>query len=261
LPFSSTSPWNTPANPNAQLEATNSPANQSLHADGAGTVNSGSWSIAVYTATSSDPLNTISTPSGTVQYQIPAGATPAIGSDAEMDVVTPDHQWVDECWDMQRTSTTTWTCGYHVHTSLTGSGVNGGIRAAGVSSFGGLIRTSELQNLSIPHALAIALAGNQLKLGYIAPATSQDGDAAGSYTGQVPMGSFMVIPSTVNLNTLGLNPQGLAVAQALQTYGGYVTDRAGGFTLYAETAAEGTAVNAIRNDMSIIESNLRIVSP
>jgi hypothetical protein len=75
------------------------------------------------------------------------------------------------------------------------------------------------------------------------------------------MGSHLVIPSTVNLNALGLDPQGLAVAQALQTYGGYVVDRSNGLTLYAETAAAGPAVDAVSEDMGIIESNLRVVAP
>ena len=73
-------------------------------------------------------------------------------------------------------------------------------------------------------------------LGYVWPATEQDYDSPWTYGGALPMGSLVAIPRSVDITQLGLNPQTLAIARALQDYGGYIVDRAGDGTvaLYAE---------------------------
>jgi hypothetical protein len=71
--------------------------------------------------------------------------------------------------------------------------------------------------------------------GYVWPASEQDYDSPGSYSGAIPMGSYFAIPPDVNLATLGLNtPEGLILAKAAQDYGVYVTDRSGAQSFYVE---------------------------
>jgi hypothetical protein len=75
-------------------------------------MNAGAYSIPVYRASStSDPVNTVTDGSSVQTCRVPADATPAVGTDATMDVIAPDHTTVDECWEIQRTGPTSWTCG------------------------------------------------------------------------------------------------------------------------------------------------------
>ena len=105
-------------------------------------------------------------------------------------------------------------CGYHVRTDLTGTGVTGGVRAAGVSAIGGLLRQWELDQGQIDHAVALALPDTAQAGGPIWPATAQDSDAAVAYRGHVPLGTLLAIPSSVDVTTLGLTPGGLVLADA-----------------------------------------------
>ncbi|WP_395815449.1 hypothetical protein [Archangium minus] len=41
------------------------------------------------------------------------------------------------------------------------------------------------------------------------------------------MGAYFAIPPSVDINSLGLSPQGKMVAQAPQDFGAYVTDATG----------------------------------
>jgi hypothetical protein len=132
-----------------------------------------------------------------------------------------------------------------------------GTRAYGGSALGGLIRTGELQQGSIRHALALAVPRRDLMHGPVWPANSEDGNA--TYTGTLPMGSLMSIPHTVDLNSLGLSPGGLAIATALRDYGTYLVDGSENFTLYAEPSAEGLLAGA-RADLDKIRAQLRVVT-
>lgn len=86
--------------------------------------------------------------------------------------------------------------------------------------------------------------------GYIWPATEQDYDSVsgfGHYTGAIPMGTYLFIPSdtprptVVNINALTATEKAiLACYHASQDYGGYVTDRSGSISLYVEHTS-GTA--------------------
>jgi hypothetical protein len=148
-----------------------------------------------------------------------------------------------------------------VRTDLYGPGVGqGGVRAYGGSAIGGLIRSWELEEGTIRHALALALDADQLGRGPVWPATAEDGDAARSYTGDVPMGTLAAIPPSIDVAALGLSPAGLAAAHALQDYGAYVVDRSGCTCLYAEPSAPATAVSQLRKDVARLRSLLRVVT-
>ena len=134
-----------------------------------------------------------------------------------------------------------------------------GIRAYGGSAIGGLIRTWEMQAGVIRHALAFAMPRSAMVPGPVWPATSQDSGAVGTYTGALPMGTLVAIPSSVNLTTLGLSPAGLAIARALEQYGAYLVDASSQFTLYAEPSADALLGSA-RTDLAMIHAQLRVIT-
>jgi hypothetical protein len=266
-PFASNSPWNTPLGSAAQYEDLSGACSQSLtESSNTATINAGFWSIEVTQASDSDPLVTI-TRSGVpvAQVRIPADATPAQppvdqGGDAVLLIIEPDHRHVDELWHARRTANG-WESSAYAQNDLTGSGGgSGGVRAYGGTALGGLIRTSELQARKIPHALALALTRSQLKSGFVWPAISEDfTDGQTPYHGNVPIGSLVAIPPSINIDAMDLSPQGHAIAKALQEYGAYVTDASATDALSAEPSAEQFAAPA-RADMERIRAMMRCVT-
>lgn len=257
-PFAPTSPWNTPIGTNAQFAATTDPRYANL-TDAYTAINAQTWSMATYVASPSDPIRTVTSTAGSWQYQIPDNAVAAGPADGDRQLLVIDStgQYVDECWLASKQGVN-WSCAYHVRNSLRGAGVlEGGTRAYGGSALGGLIRTWELQQGSIRHALALAVPRRDMMHGPVWPANSEDGNA--TYGGSLPMGSLVSIPRTVDLNSLGLSPGGLAIATALRDYGAYLADASENFTLFAEPSAEGSLAGA-RADLDKIRSQLRVVT-
>ncbi|HWW44720.1 MAG TPA: hypothetical protein VN180_06575, partial [Acidimicrobiia bacterium] len=239
-PFATTSPWNVPVGSGARFASDADPRTLDLQAVPGVNIDAQAYSQPMYRASTSDPLRTVTDPHGTAQYRIPDAATPAAGTDADLHVVDPTDHWVDECWNARRLPSGDLTCGYHVRTDLTGSGVTSGVRAAGVSAIGGLIRQWELDQGQIDHAVALALPDTAQAGGPIWPATAQDSDAVVAYRGHIPLGTLLAIPSSVDVTTLGLTPGGLVLAHALQDFGAYDVDSTGEGVpgaLYADPSA------------------------
>lgn len=85
---------------------------------------------------------------------------------------------------------------------------------------------------------------------YVWPAAERDGTAnntVGGYDLTIPMGQVFGIPNTVDLNTLGLTPEGLVVATAIQKYGAIVGDIAGNTFAYCQ--ADGTLTTTQRANL------------
>jgi len=268
-PFSVDSPWNTPMGSGAAFD--NSACNAGITDTTVGNdVNAGSWSHPVVVAGSGDAYNTIKRRGvgNVANIRIPAAAKPATpsyasGGDAHLHVIDPSKRYVDEMWQAQRQSllgSNTVTVSSYTRNDLYGPGIGtGGERAYGGSAIGGLIRTAELNAKNIPHALAFALPRSSQAYGPVWPATLQDDGADTTYRGAVHMGTLVAIPAAVDITKLGLSPQGLVVARALQDYGAYDVDSSGDFALYAEPSAE-SLVGAIRTDLPKIRAQLRCVS-
>lgn len=261
-PFGPASIWKQPTGSGITPISSNDPKATTLASQGGGTINCMWYSHPVYKAKSTDPMSTVHTGATSVQYNIPVNAQPANGTDAHMHVVDPTGRWVDEVWDMKKNADGTWNAGYHVRTDLLGPGYGqGGVRAYGGSAIGGLIRADELAAGHINHALAIALGPESLgptSNPFVFPAITQDGDYLSSYTGHIPMGSFIYIPATTSL--AGLTGDALTFAVALRDFGGYVTDRSSGLTFYVEptNSIDTNRVNNIQNSLSAIVPMLRI---
>jgi hypothetical protein len=262
-PFASTSPWNMPVGSGAQFEAASAPRTSNLNDPRATAwVNAREYSAPIYRASSSDPLATVVDGDERAQYRIPAAARPANGSDGALYVVDPTAHYVDETWRMSG-GPLAWTTSYHVRNDVRGSGWGtGGVRAAGGSGIGGIIRHWEVDAGVIRHGLALSIADFQLRRGPVWPATAEDGNAASIYRGLNPIGTFAAIPPTVDVTRLGLSREGLMLARALQDYGAYVVDRNGSsFVMKADPSLDGTpALTNMRHDLAKLRPQLRVVT-
>jgi len=138
--------------------------------------------------------------------------------------------------------------------SLTGLGIYGAHYGSGLSGFGGSIRFGELTSTAdLHHVLKLNVPGDYLYYdssnpenrvggvvldgkGYRWPADRNDSGAPTNYKGSLStkaakMGALLAIPSSTNINTLGLKTtMALKLAKALQNYGTYIVDDSGAIT-------------------------------
>mgnify|MGYP000750566178 CR=1 FL=1 len=136
----------------------------------------------------------------------------------------------------------------------------GGERAYGGSALGGLIRTRELQQQLIPHALALAIPRSHLKLGPVWPAIYEDAGANGTYLGNAPMGTFAVLPPSVDIDSLGLTSDtARVIAHALQDYGAYIVDATNGDASFTAEPSANDLLGDFWQDLSEVRSHLRCV--
>ncbi len=263
-PFASTSPWNTAIGSSAKFEAAGGTRITSF-LTAKPVINSAVWSTPVYRATNSDVYATLkSVRTGqSWKIRIPSAAKGAAGSggyaDGHATIVQPDGKTVYDTYKLVKKSSTLWEAQVAKVADLKGSGTHLGVRAAGTPGMAGLIRAHEVKNKAIPHALAIAVPDAVLKSGFVWPAKSQDTNGATAYKGQIPMGSLLALPGSVNLSTMGLSPEGLALGKALQNYGAYVVDRSSMDSLYCEVACDPTATARMSADWKRLQLQMRVV--
>jgi hypothetical protein len=197
-----------------------------------------SYSSSVYVAQPTDPVVKVSYPGGwgypggTVSIHIPAAANGAAGTDGQLIVI--DGDTVYNFWQLNRTSTTTATASaFGQDNIVTGDGwgsqspfLGAGITAVGASGLAGRLVQAQTDTGSINHAISIAVDFSLAKPGAVGQAISSDG---GSSNGIVQEGQLLGIPPGTPMPA-GLSPLGQEVFTALQKYGAYVTDVAGGTT-------------------------------
>lgn len=262
--FSASSLWNTPV-----------PSGATFHDKAA--LRSGSWylnwetySIPVFTAASTDPIITVHVPAtwgwpaGAIQLRAPASLNPAAGTDSNFALIDGNTSYDFWQFTWNNTAHTDASANAYAKADINGTGwgtpspwKGAGIRAAGSSTLGGLIRGNEA-TAGINHALAVAGPGGQFCAeapgGYIAPAISGDSACEGPRLA-IPAGTAM--PG-------GLSVQGQNVFHALQTYGGWAVDTVGccaPANIYADPLSVPQAdVSAIRNDLGIINQYVRMVN-
>jgi hypothetical protein len=156
-------------------------------------------------------------------------------------------------WDFYQLTTSspgTGSCAGAASTALNGTGVGTfgstvkvGFRAAGFPWSAGCITLDDWNNRIIPHALVVALAGNDLQNGFLYPATAQD---AGGYAagGALPQGALMGIPPS-KTKPSGMSTIGSMVWDAARDYGIYVGDRTGGWVFVADYGPQKRVTPAI----------------
>lgn len=289
-PFSSVSLWNTPINA-SKVTYSDASAIETVEFRSRGLANTwahiedlvnesvGAGPSVTWTF---DVLN--KTPSGggfysygTINLKTPSNLSFIHGSDAWAVFFDPDGVHYYEVWGGAADAATGgYRASYLVMGDLkngTGFGQNGagaGVRASGAALLGGVVTKQELDSFSINHALSIELANGQLKAGatradqMVSPAVSTDWDSVSSYSGHIPMGAHFAIPLSVDLTKAGLTPEGLALAKAYQTYGGYVVDRAGQTTSLAQVdlaeRQDTTKASHLFQDIDWIRDHLTLVT-
>lgn len=272
-PFSATSPWNTPIGVEAEYAEVDSPG---LDLDLGASMNVTEWSHPVYLASDADPVRTfyrLDDGSECASVPVPDDAVPALGTDAHLHVVSPDHLTVVETWLTVRLASQDFESGACVVNELRGPGVYSdwhGVRAYGGSAIAGLIRRGEITR-GIPHALAAAVPPGAMNRNgpggnpWVWPASSADDGAEVSYadSGNLFMGSLLAIPPEVDVAGLGLSAPALAIARALQDYGAYITDSGGGDAMigfYAEPAAADELALDLWDDFLVLAPLLQVVT-
>ena len=226
------------------------------------TLNSARWSIAVFYATTSDPIATVTNPNNgqVVQVRVPRNTAPTYGTDKHVGVIQPDGVTAYEFYKMTNVGTDKWTSTRIVKQDLRTDGLADGSRASGVSFFAGLIRTQELKKLSINHTLALGISDAQLKDGPVWPSRTQDANGKTAYSGTIPMGQLFSIPSTVDISKLNLTAEGKALAKALQNYGAHVLVRSSTQSLFCEHTCDPTQAANVNKDWKTLSPLLRAVT-
>jgi hypothetical protein len=240
------------------------------------TINSGVWSIPVYVAKPDDPRGYFAAPDNDVMpislgysTNMPINVRPSTDSDANITIYDPTHRWLQEFLGCRPTPL---PHGFACYDNLKTDVCEGQNPTGSFTSWTpGLIRVSEIRRGLIPHMLRYAMPTTMTRppaeWWQVAwPEFQIDACAVACYSGIVPAGATIGIPSDINLHALGLTRSGLALATALQNYGAIQRATGGspqqGIILYAEQAAE-TATPAqlkdMRHDFVMIQPLLRIM--
>ena len=273
-PFQSSDPFNTPVGSGAVFEGATGTATAQLLTGagepGMGGVNYSTYSVKVGQALSTSPNATVTDTQhgGSVSIKIPLGFVPPIGAsatafDGNSVIVQPDGKTAHDFYKMAKTSDTVWTCTRIIAQDMTGTAINAGVRASSFALAAGLIRLDEAAARQISHALVMSIPKEMLKLTPVSadgqtmpvgatgigvkavwPAKTQDNQTNVPYTGSISMGSYFAIPKSVDLTTLGLTADGMAIGLALQNYGVYLGDQSSSIRIYADPNLDGvTAAN------------------
>jgi hypothetical protein len=173
--------------------------------------------------------------------RIPTDAEPASGSDGSMVIVDLVAGTSCDMWQARKLAPGRWSVGWGTCAPLDGDGrgPSGGATGAGVNTLAGIVRTFEMRNLRIPHALSIAT-DNSCSDEFRYPATKTDGKSSRSDC--IPEGARLQLDPSIDVNALpGITPGERAVARALQTYGAINRDNCGSNICVVFETATGKA--------------------
>jgi len=248
-------PRNAPSNPRADAILNYmSTAKQSgggcLRLAGAG---SSSWGQPVYWARPGDPEYRVTVKNGDKQpelrnLRIPAGAQSARNNDGSMTIFDVQRGYTvaftDAAYD---DAAHTWSASGATVTYLDSNGLDVRTGQASddrnVGNHRGnngavmMARLDEVKAGAIDHVLKVA-SGPEASSRHVFPMVGSDGGSQDPSA--PPQGLRFRIRSSVDLDALGLDPQALVIAKALQQYGFYIGDSSGVTALKVEdTRTEG----------------------
>jgi hypothetical protein len=223
---------------------------QQVTEQGGANVNRSQWTTPVYTVGPTQATRKVSYPDASADSKLqaawnavplPAGALPDPEADAHLTVWQPSTDTLWEFWGfsyvngqpqalyggrMQNVSTNP---GHFIDDGDNQSRY-WGATATSIPLLAGLIRTSEVKALHIPHVLGISTKRHSCQ--FRSPAQRADGTCTPG-TSVLPEGALFRLPANTDIDSLGLPPFGKAVALAARDYGIVVRDR-GAVTFYAE---------------------------
>lgn len=231
VPFAANSPFNTALAINATIDPNSSAMIARASRNGQANANLIAYAIPIYGATSATPTYTVKCtvtnwgpcPFSGLNVPIPDGATPSPGTDGSMVVVRQDTDKIFEFWQAKHAGRR-WSTSFGAVNALDGSGWGGASTGSGASRLAGVIRVAEIRAGLIPHAISLQT-DNICATVFRAPALKTDGTSQRSDC--IPEGARLRLDPSVDLTKLSLTAAERAVAQALQTYGGYVMDKSG----------------------------------
>lgn len=229
-PFAADSPWRQIIAANPAVDPNSAAMIASVQPEPGFFANLVDYAIPIYKSSSNTPGYTVRCTQewGTCPFEgrtvsIPNGAGPHSGADGAMVTVDENTSTTFEFWQAAKRGVRDWSASWGAVNSLRGSGWGGVSTGSGASRLGGVIRIAEIAAGNIPHALALQTdnACNTFR----APALKSDGQS--NRHDCIPEGARLQLDPSVDLSTMGLSPGELAVARAMQRYGGYIMDRSG----------------------------------
>jgi hypothetical protein len=245
-PFSNNSPWNTKISENPEID----PNSDKMIADlfksvskGKIYININNWSIPVFYVNEKKTkwvdihysyFHKFCHPQLLKKAPIPKEAFPDPKEDAHLCIVNNSKTLAWDMWGVKKIEGK-WVIKSGRKWNLKGSGVlkpgEGACRASGFPLLAGLIRYDEIKDGKINHALVFAY--DYPKRGvYVYPASISDG--MGTRPGAIPEGARLQLNPSLDISRLNLKPAARIIAKALQEYGMFLGDGAGGIALYAE---------------------------
>ena len=169
---------------------------------------------------------------------IPDNAKPSYGSDGAMVVIDWSTRKMYEFWQAGKVNGT-WQTSWGGVNNVDGDGTTNGPIGAGVSRLAGVVRTGEIAQGRINHALVFST-NNACQSVYRYPATKTDGLSARSDC--LPEGTRIQLDPSINVDAIaGMSPGERAVAKALQTYGAYAVDNGGANMAFVFETPSGEA--------------------
>jgi len=229
-PYTATSAWNVPVAAQPRLDP-NSASMVAHLASSPAIADLYEYGFPVYDATATTRRYRIdcTEPWGTCGLErqlvpVPAGAVPSSGTDGAMIVIDWSARLAYDFWRARRTATG-WTASWGTVSSIDGDGRTDGATGPGLPALGGLIRTAEIRQGTIEHAIAFST-DNACRTVFRFPARKTDG--ASSRSDCMPEGSRLQLDPSVDVAALpDITPAETAVGRALQKYGAYVRDNGG----------------------------------
>lgn len=226
-PFAVSSPWRQTIPADAHVDPNSAAMIAAVQSAPAMNANLVAYGIPIYAADADTPTYTVACtradygicPFAGWPVAIPDGAEPNTGSDGVLVSVQESSGIIFEFWRAARDGDT-WTSAFGAVNSLHGSGWGGAATGSGASRLGGVVRVAEIADGEIPHALA--LQSNNACPTFRAPALKSDGNSTRADC--IPEGARLQLDPELDLGSLNLRPGELAVARAMQRYGGYLMD-------------------------------------
>ena len=229
-PFAENSPWRQRIPPNPMIDPNSAAMIAAVQPRPALASNLVEFGIPIYRASADDPTYALNCtqadwgvcPLAGWEVMIPDGAAPHVGSDHALVTVDERRGLVFELWQATK-SGDQWSASWGGVNNLDGSGWGGAGTGSGASRLAGVIRLSEIAAGDIPHALALQT--NNACGTFRPPALVSDGKSTRADC--IPQGARLQLDPALDLSELDLTPGELAVATAMQRYGGYVMDSGG----------------------------------
>lgn len=232
-PFTDDSPWNSPIPDGAVLDEDSAAISSYLTGAGHAVANLYEYGVPVYEAAASTPRSEVDClmewghcALEDQPVPIPRMAQPSPGSDGAMVVLDTSTGRSYDFWQAERGAdgwTTAW--GGIIDTRGDGHLPGAGQTGAGVPRLAGVVRTTEVEQGVIPHALVFST-DNACAAVHRYPATKTDG--ASSRDDCIPQGARIQLDPDLDVGAIpDLTPGERMAARALQTYGAYAIDNGG----------------------------------